>query len=209
MKTTRFVGAVLALIIFAPYLFAQEKTTSARKEPTTTLKLQVLITEHEGEKKLASLPYTFFLQAGEDGHVSPWTKVRMGSRVPVATGSYQAGSGSSANNVVSPLVNTQFQYIDVGTNIDARALTPEEGRFDLTLNLERSWVEGDVLLPGETQSAVTGESTSHPFRQPIIRQFKTELSLTMHDGQTIQSTQATDPLSGRVLTVTVTMNVVK
>jgi hypothetical protein len=209
MKTVRFVGVVFALILLSPHLHAQEKTVPTRKEPTTTLKMQVLIAEHEGEKKLASLPYIFFLQAGDDGHTSPWTKVRMGSRVPVATGSYQAGTGGNTNNVVSPLVNTQFQYIDVGTNIDARALTPEEGRFELTLNLERSWVEGDVLLPGDTQSAAPGEAATHPFRQPIIRQFKTELSLTMHDGQSIQSTQATDPLSGRVLTITVTMNVVK
>jgi len=31
----------------------------------------------------------------------------------------------------------------------------------------------------------------------------------MRDGQTVQTTQAADPLSGRVLTITVTMNVVK
>jgi len=31
----------------------------------------------------------------------------------------------------------------------------------------------------------------------------------MSDGQTIQATQAADPLSGRVLTITVTLNVVK
>jgi len=31
----------------------------------------------------------------------------------------------------------------------------------------------------------------------------------MHDGQAIQTTQAADPLSGRVLTITVTMNVMK
>jgi hypothetical protein len=43
----------------------------------------------------------------------------------------------------------------------------------------------------------------------VIRQFRTELALTMKDGQTIQSTVATDPLSGKVLTINVTMNVVK
>jgi hypothetical protein len=77
------------------------------------------------------------------------------------------------------------------------------------LNLERSWVEGDVTLPSEKQTATAGELNSGQFREPIIRQFKTELTLTMRDGQTVQTTQAADPLSGRVLTITVTMNVVK
>jgi len=40
--------------------------------------------------------------------------------VPVATGSFSSGVGSTGtgSNGISPLVNTQFQYIDVGVNID-------------------------------------------------------------------------------------------
>jgi general secretion pathway protein D len=40
-------------------------------------------------------------------------KLRVGDRVPVATGSFQAGTGVGSSGV-NPLVNTQFQYIDVG-----------------------------------------------------------------------------------------------
>lgn len=196
---------VIALAVVCPFLAAQEKPKPEVKTPQTTLKVQVVISEQEGEKKLANLPYTFLLQAGGGGHESPWARLRMGSRVPVATGSFQSSGGSGSAGTVSPLVNTQFQYIDVGTNIDARAINSDDGRFDLSLNLERSWVEGDVILPGDKQAV----ASTREFRQPIIRQFKTELSLPMRDGQTIQSTQATDPLSGRVLTLTVTVNVVK
>ncbi len=199
---------LIALAVLCPVLAAQEKSKPDTKMPPATLKIQTVISEHEGEKKIANLPYTFFLRAGEGGPASPWTKVRMGSRVPVATGSFQTGGGPGSG-AVSPLVNTQFQYIDVGTNIDARAVTTDSGSYDLSLNLERSWVEGDVLLPGDKQGSTSPEANSREFRQPIIRQFKTELVLTMRDGQTIQTTQATDPLSGRVLTITVTMNVVK
>ncbi|MEI4861508.1 hypothetical protein Q8G41_28375, partial [Klebsiella pneumoniae] len=74
--------------------------------------------------------------------------------------------------------------------------------------LERSWVEGEVPVSAGTGGSV-GESNPTQNREPIIRQFKTELTLAMRDGQTIQTTQAADPLSGRVLTITVTMNVVK
>src|SRR5882672_4051631 len=48
-------------------------------------------------------------------------KLRVGDRVPVATGSFQAGvgvGGGAAGGLVNPLVNTQFQYLDVGVNVD-------------------------------------------------------------------------------------------
>jgi hypothetical protein len=190
MRKARIVLAVVgALALLCPPLLGQDKPKQDNK---VTLKLQVTFAEHEGEKKLASLPYTFFLQAAEAVPGAPWTKVRTGSRVPVFTGK----DGS-------------LQYIDVGTNIDARGLASGEGRYDISLLLERSWVEGDVLVAGAKLAGSTPEAVPGQFKEPIIRQFKTELSLAMHDGQTVQTTQAADPLSGRVLTVTVTMNVVK
>src|SRR6266404_2866 len=48
-------------------------------------------------------------------------KLNIGDRVPVATGSFQAGVGvgsTSGAGFVNPLVNTQFQYIDVGVNVE-------------------------------------------------------------------------------------------
>jgi hypothetical protein len=189
MRRAQFVlAALVALVSICPHLSAQDKPKADGKVPPATLKIQVVISETGNEKKLANLPYTFFLTAGDASPLSPWTKVRMGSRVPVYVGK-EGG----------------MQYIDVGTNIDARGLSGEEGRFAISINLERSWVEGDVLVPAENTSA----NAAGQFKEPIIRQFKTDLNLTMRDGQTIQSTQATDPLSGRVLTLTVTMNVVK
>src|SRR6202167_5968704 len=41
--------------------------------------------------------------------------LKIGERVPVATGSFQPGIGGVG---INPLVNTQFQYLDVGVNID-------------------------------------------------------------------------------------------
>jgi len=196
MGKARFaLAALLTLTVVALYVSAQDKPRPDSKTPATTLKVQVIFAENEGEKKLANLPYTFFLKAADSGPNSPWTKVRMGSRVPVATGSDKG--------------TIQFQYIDVGTNIDARGLAAEDGKFDLTLNLERSWVEGEVLIPAEKPAEAGRDANSGQFKEPVIRQFKTELSLTMRDGQTVQTTQAADPLSGRFLTITVTMNVVK
>jgi hypothetical protein len=201
MKIARYAIAVLAgWTLLVPNLFAQEKLASDSKNSFLVLKVQVTVAEQEGDKKVANLPYTFFVRAGDTGSSSPWTKLRTGSRIPVATGSYH-GDASSALNV-------QYQYVDVGTSIDARATSLGDGRFDLTLTLERSWVAGNVPMQGEGQGATAAEPLLS--RTPIIRQFKTEFSnLTMKDGQTTQSTQAADPVSGRISTITVTINVVK
>jgi hypothetical protein len=177
---------------FLAPLSAQEKSSTDAKPPASTLKVQVTIAETDGEKKVLNLPYTYYLRAGEGGPAAPWTKLRLGSRIPVYVGKENA-----------------MQYIDVGTSIDSRGYSSENGRFDITLNLERSWVEGDVLVPMEKATAQTNDAHVGPFREPIIRQFKTELSLTMRDGQTTQSTLAADPLNGKVMSITVTINVAK
>jgi len=86
MKKARIALCVLTLLTGAFALRAQDKVKSEAKVPPATLKVQVTITETEGERKLVNLPYTFYMRAGEGGPASPWTKVRMGSRVPVYVG---------------------------------------------------------------------------------------------------------------------------
>jgi hypothetical protein len=193
MKNFRLAVLIFtALAFLCPYLSAQDKPKTDSKAPVSTLKLQVTVVEREGEKKVTNLPYTFFLRAGDAQGGSPWTKLRTGSRVPVYVGK-EGGT----------------QYIDVGTSIDARGIAAEDGRFDITLNLERSWVDGEIDISIQRQGEAAAEPNSGRFKQPIIRQFKTELTLPMHDGQTTETTEAADPASGRVLALTVTMNVVK
>ncbi len=92
--------------------------------------------------------------------------LKIGDRVPVATGSYQSGVGGLA---VSALVNTQFQYIDVGVNID---ITPRiHANREVTLKLTM-----DI-------SAVTGQSNIGGISQPIIGQRKIEHEIRLRDGE--------------------------
>jgi len=192
MIKVKLVSLVLgSLILLAPQMKGQEKQKEA-SAPRGALKVQVTFAEQEGEKKLANLPYTFYVVVGEDPHNAPWTKVRMGSRVPVYVGK-DAG----------------MQYLDIGTNIDARALAGGDGRFDVMLGLERSWIEGDVMVAAEKPVADSSGPHSGEFKEPVIRQFKTDLTLPMRDGQSVQTTQAADPLSGRILTISVTITMMK
>lgn len=84
--------------------------------------------------------------------------LKIGEKVPVATGSFQAGIGTTQVGAVSPLVNTQFQYLDVGVNIDVTPRVHPDGDVSLTLSI-------DV-------SSVTGESNIGGIEQPIIGQNK-------------------------------------
>jgi general secretion pathway protein D len=92
--------------------------------------------------------------------------LKIGDRVPVATGSFQPGIGGVG---INPLVNTQFQYLDVGVNID---ITPHvhSGR-EITLKITM-----DI-------SSVTGQSSIGGISQPIIGQRKIEQEIRLKDGE--------------------------
>src|SRR5580692_1282924 len=56
--------------------------------------------------------------------------LKIGDRVPVATGSFQPGIGGVG---INPLVNTQFQYLDVGVNIDVTPHVHSNGEVTLKI----------------------------------------------------------------------------
>jgi len=170
----------------------EQSPTQDRVEKRTPLKLQIVFAEFDGERKVKSLPYTLLTSALSVRRDVP-AKLRIGSRVPVYTGK-----------------DGGMQHLDVGTNIDCSTSGPaEDGRFQVQLALERSWVEGDVPVAVERSGMEQTERPPAQFREPVIRQFRSDLNLVMHDDQTVESILATDPLSGKVIKVTVTLNVVK
>lgn len=184
---------VVTLVMLAPYVLTQDKSKTA-DEPAagiqevkmTPVKVAITFVEFEGDKKVKSLPYTIIVVA--DGK-PPSTKVRMGSRVPVYTGKENG-----------------MQYLDIGSNIDCQARHTQDGSFELKLSLDRSWVEGDVSVRAEKNSS---QMPSGQFPEPVIRQFRSDLNLLLRDGQTVESTFATDPLTGKVFKVEVGLNLLK
>src|SRR5207253_10571725 len=110
--------------------------------------------------------------------------LKIGDRVPVATGSFQPGIGGVG---INPLVNTQFQYLDVGVNID---ITPHvHGGREVTLKMSL-----DI-------SAVTSTTNIGGINQPVIGQRKIEHEIRLKDGEVnllggILEDQQTKALSG-------------
>lgn len=110
--------------------------------------------------------------------------LKIGDRVPVATGSFQPGIGGVG---INPLVNTQFQYLDVGVNIDITPRVHANGEVTLKILM-------DV-------SAVTGQSNIGGISQPIIGQRKIEHEIRLKDGEAnllggIMEDQQTKQLTG-------------
>ncbi len=97
-------------------------------------------------------------------------KLRIGDRVPIATGSFQAGLGvgsvgtSATAGVVNPLVNTQFQYIDVGVNIDITPRIHSNGEISMKVSIEVSSVAGRVNIGGIDQPIISQRKIDHDIR---------------------------------------------
>jgi general secretion pathway protein D len=92
--------------------------------------------------------------------------LKIGDRVPVATGSFQPGIGGVG---INPLVNTQFQYLDVGVNIDITPKVHANGEVTLKITMDIS--------------SVTGTSSIGGISQPIIGQKKIEHEVRLKEGE--------------------------
>lgn len=110
--------------------------------------------------------------------------LKIGERVPVATGSFQPGIGGVG---INPLVNTQFQYIDVGVNIDITPRVHANREVSMKVALDVSSVTSYVSIGG--------------ISQPVIGQRKVEHEIRLKDGEVnllggIMEDQQTKAISG-------------
>jgi len=85
--------------------------------------------------------------------------LKIGDRVPIATGSFAGVAGG-----VSPLVNTQFQYLDVGVNIDITPHVHSENEVTLKMTLEISSVTGNQNIGGVSQPIIGQRRIEHETR---------------------------------------------
>ena len=149
-------------------------------KPMVPLKVQVVIARYEGDKKVSSMPYSMSVTANGDP-----VKLRMGSQIPLPSTTYTGATNST------PV--TSFTYHNVGTNIDCSAKTTDDGRYSVFVGVEDSSI-------AETRG--TGSI-------PTLRNFSTQNTVVLRDGQTMQFTAAADKTTGEVVKVDVTLTVEK
>jgi hypothetical protein len=175
--------AIIALPAIAP-ITAQDRPAAPAPRVVTPLKITVVISRYQGEKKSGSLPFTLWVNAN-DRH---GTSLRMAGQVPVP-----AFSTSGAGPTIS-----SYSYRELGTKIDASADALEDGRFSIGLAIEDSQVFSDATKPA------TGIGSL-----PSFQSFTSSTNVILKDGQTAQYTTATDKVSGEVIKVDVTLNIIR
>jgi general secretion pathway protein D len=92
--------------------------------------------------------------------------LKIGSKIPIATGSYNAGVSAG---IASLGVQTQFQYIDVGVNIDMTPTVHYDREISLKMKVEVSSTNGSSTISGVTE--------------PIIAQKSAEQTIQLKDGE--------------------------
>lgn len=139
-------------VYFVPYQSAivlsgtADQLTLAQKllkdldRPKKSYRLSYTITEKDGDKRIGTQHFSMVVITGQR------TVLKQGSKVPIATGSYDGGKSQT---------QTQFTYLDVGMN------------FDATLD---EFVNGVRLRSKVEQSSVVEDKLIAGVQEPIIRQ---------------------------------------
>ena len=186
-------GLIALLMSASSSLFAQDpappgaKPESAKPAPParsgiTPLRLQLILTRYQGEKKTSSLPYSLAVSIG-----GPPVRFRMGADLPYST---------SADGAKTP--SYAFRTVGIGIDVSGQLLV-EPGLYKMDISVSDNSVASSNQVQGSP--AVAGA--------PLFRNFSTNGSVLLRDGQTTQLTTAADPITGETMRVDVTVTVVK
>ena len=118
---------------------------------------------------------------------------RVGNKIPYATGSVQPGQGGG----VSTLISTQYNYAEIGVNIDCHVSDINNGRIGLHAVLELS-----TLVPSDKAAAMTPPT-------PAIAALRIEINDMLMVGKPTLAASIDDPVTMRKFDVEVTVTPVK
>jgi hypothetical protein len=199
MMTLRVVSqaALIAALSVLPATAQQEiKPAAPQMGPAVALKVTVVLSRYQGEKRISSMPYVMGVVA-KDHKNAPKTTLRMGVDVPVVQTVFGGGGDKS-------IPQSSYTYRNVGTNIDCTAFLdePSPGFFQLLLTVSDTSVGIGSASKQPGAPAVMADV-------PTFRSFNSSFVALLRDGQTMQYTSATDPLSGEVMKIDVSLALMK
>lgn len=144
MKTIVTFVAVFMLALFPAGMGAQDSQPAAPASPQHFYRLHFAVGELDGAGKVTNMrTYDETVATTGNGHSPGDQQIKTGSRVPIATGSYAGNNG-----VPGHLANTQFQYIDLGVNLDVREVTEHAEMLGFRLKAEISSVARQTEIGG-------------------------------------------------------------
>ena len=189
MRTIRigsvFLGAALMLLTIAPLSVGQDdskehgdsSSKASAQKPNVAYQLEFKLNEIEDGKRVNSRSYSMLAQGG-----GVLNKLRIGARVPVPVGGFHTGDANA-------LVNTQYQYMDAGMNIDCR-LWEQEGSLAMSVAVD--------------SSTFTHPAADNPIKQPVVNQLRFDLSTVINLGKPTTITTVDDLGSKRQFQLEVT-----
>ena len=182
LVATACLTAFVALATAPPVLAQQLSGGGApTPNPGIVLKVTVNISRWEGEKKVGNSPYVLMV-------VPSWGE-RASKNVDGDRTSLQMGS-----EYPLPLgADGKVNYKPLGTNITAAAHPVEAGKYNVYVSVQDTQVDRPKPNMG----------------LPSFQNFRADNRLVMGDGQTIQYSVATDAITGQIVKLDVTLNVVK
>ena len=171
-----------------------QATTRRTPAVAVPVKITVVLSRYQGEKRVSSMPYVIGVTAGATAP-GPKTTLRMGTDVPVVTTVF-GGDGKTTPQ-------SSYNYRNVGANIDCTAWGDETttGLFYVSLTITDSSIGLDASKKPNAQGVVPDI--------PSFRNFNSSFTALLRDGQTTQYTSATDPVTGEVMKIDVTLNLMK
>lgn len=188
------IGLAMTLSVLATNAMAQGTQPAPAPKPPVPLKVDVVISRFQADKKIASAPFTLWVNAHAMGR-GGGTSLRMGVDVPVGkrTEMIPTESGAPPRSTAE-----KPEYRFIGTSVDSSAVQTEDGRFAVYVSLQDS-----SIYVGDDRSAIKMSDVL------AFRSFTMSNTLSLRSGQTAEYSSATDRLSGEVVKVEVTVNVVK
>lgn len=192
------VMTALAIVTPAPRIIAQGVTQAQQAAPIIPLKIDIVLSRFQGEKKISSLPYTLFVNAnGNSVNLRIGVDVPVGSSV-VTSGNENPTGGGRTTTTSSTTNRTEFR--NVGTSIDCWAGQLPDGRFMVNLRVQDSSIftaDADARAPLKLADPMA------------FRTYTFSNELPMRDGQPLLWATATDKITGEILKLESTLTVVK
>lgn len=198
---TSGVVLVLTLAFSASAQTPGQPASPFQTKPIVPLRVQIVISRYQGEKRVSNLPYILTVNANDgvvtpDGRFTPFNiaRLRTGANIPVPA------MATPKELTPGPGPIGPVQYKSIGTNIDCTARSTDDGRFRVEISIEDTSVYAD----GQTADGVPKFSDI-----PSFRTFQSGNTVILRDGQSTQFTAAADKVSGEITKVDVTISVEK
>lgn len=157
---------VMGVLVCSVAARAQEKAVvkdAPNPESTSVYKVDFVVAEVEDGKRVNARTYTLMMEEGKQARANATT------RVPITTGSFAPKSASTSG--VNPLVNTQYQYMDVGLSLTFRFV--QQGDY---LMMSGGYNIDTFAMP---ETAQAGSS----LRMPVTRRISSDVGAAILPGK--------------------------